>query len=226
MTDAPEPNALTKPAERQSNVSVAEKSDLDLVAAIRGEADRSEIDAMILAQAETLLLIGYVPDWTDRQKMEFADEFRVALRDLPVWAVKRAFLEWKRTNPRRPSPAEVRILAQRALTPITDEIERRKRAAAEAAATRRPPVSKARADAIMAEAGFDPERTSLVRRFPQAATIQEAEEKRDAPPAARHWTDSATPEQMEVMRKSRDENANVQAARAMSDKASDGGSAA
>lgn len=201
-------------------MSLQERSTSEMERSIRSDDDKTEVDAIILAHAERALLIGYVPDWTNRQRAEFVDEFRVALRDLPKWAINHGFREWTRTKPRRPSPAEIRILATRALQPITAELERRRqaRAAAEAEATRRPPVSKERAEAIMAEAGFDLERTALVRKFPEAATIEDAEKKRDAPQQHRHWSETATPEQLELLRRSRAENANVQAARAVAEK--------
>ena len=54
----------------------------------------------------------------------------MALRDLPAWAVENAFNDWMRAHPRCPSPAEIVILAERALQPIKDEIAHRKKEAA------------------------------------------------------------------------------------------------
>lgn len=153
-----------------------------MVASIRSDDEKGEIDAMILREARLVINLGYVPDWSPQEFADVLDAFRVALRDLPRWAVGHAFFEWRRTRPRRPSPAEIRILAQRAIEPITEELARRRKVSAqnEQASSRKPAVSKDRADEIMAEKGFNPRRLALVRRFPMARTVAEADEKAEA----------------------------------------------
>ena len=128
MTDQSNMPTTTQPSERRSAVSVRARSTSDLTTAIRSPDDKREIDAMILERADTALKLGYVPDWTPEERARVLDEFRKALRDLPMWAVKRAFSEWNRTMARKPSPAEIAILAKREMKPIFDEIADRRKA--------------------------------------------------------------------------------------------------
>lgn len=76
----------------------------------------------------------------------------------------------------------------------------------------RQPVSKERADEIMAKAGFTPKRMAALQAAPMASTFAEAETKADAPPTP-HWTQTASPEQLAQLQAARDANPLVVAAR-------------
>ena len=72
----------------------------------------------------------------------------------------KAFDGWERTSTRRPSPAEIVILAERELKPLAEELGRRKadqaRADAERQASAKRRVTPEAMERIMAEAGFRP----------------------------------------------------------------------
>jgi hypothetical protein len=80
--------------------------------------------------------------------------FAKALSGIPTWAVLRAFDEWERTQEWRPTPAEIRALAERAMKPMHDELARRR--AALPPPDPAPRVTPDAAARIMAEAGFNP----------------------------------------------------------------------
>ena len=120
-----------------------------------------------------------------------------ALRDKPLWAVIRAFEAWSRTMTRRPSPAEIVILADRELKPIADELRRRDEAKRDEEAwkreeQRRVPTPE-EANAITAAAGFTPARMDAIRKAPMALTFAEAEARQEDT-SARHWSDAADPD--------------------------------
>ena len=72
----------------------------------------------------------------------------------------KAFDWWERSSTRRPSPAEIVILAERELKPLAEELGRRKadeaRAEAERQDAAKQRVTPEQRERIMAEAGFRP----------------------------------------------------------------------
>lgn len=195
-----------------------ERSTSELTKAIRSEADDPQIDAYILERAQTVLNVGYIPDWTAQERAAVLDEFRKALRDFPKWAIVRAFDEWVRTSPRRPSPGEIVVLARKAVRPITDELAHRQRVEeerkAEEAARLAQLPTKDEADAICRSAGFTPQRMEAVRRHPMARSVDEAMAIEDGT-AQPHWTETTPPEHPDhaQLRAARDRNPLVQEAR-------------
>ena len=140
--------------------------------------------------------------------------FAKALRQYPKWAVARGFDDWEKTGIRRPSPAEIGILASRALKEITDELAKRKANTAPPPEPRRT-VDTAEAERIMQRAGFTAKRMEAVRKSPMANTFADAEAIHDAPRVP-HWTETADPNgsDMAQLRAARDANPIIQAARA------------
>ena len=133
----------------------------------------------------------------------------------------RAFDKWARTGTRRPSPAEIVILAERELKPIAEELARRDRDASEAKAAAdersRNRVSPDAAARILAEAGMSPDRLEAFRRFPMAGSVAEAKDKlADWNAPQPHWSDTAAQDSAEwdQLRKARDANDLVKSARA------------
>lgn len=195
-----------------------EKSTSDLTAAIRSPEDKRQIDAMILDRANTVINLGYVPDWTPKERAAALDEFRKALRRFPQWAVERAFDEWVRTNPRRPSPAEIAILVQRQVRPVTDELARRRKAEQEQAEEERSRKasrpSAADAQEILNRAGFTPKRVEAIQKSRTPLSLEAVDDPPE-PERPRHWTQDADPEgpEMQELRRARDENPLVKAAR-------------
>jgi hypothetical protein len=84
---------------------------------------------------------------------------------------------------RRPSPGEIVVLAKHEVEPMTKELARRSREAAEQEAERlrvqseRP--SKERAAEILASVGFTPQRMAAVRAAPMARSVDEALQRSD-----------------------------------------------
>ncbi|MES2781732.1 MAG: hypothetical protein V4657_02955, partial [Pseudomonadota bacterium] len=170
-------------------------------------SEMSEHMAFTANRARLCLKLFFDPDMDNSDRAEMLDNFAKALSGYPRWAVSRGFDDWERTMQRRPSPAEIGILAGRAIRPITDEISRRK-AEAEPVETEAPPCVTAEAAAeIMARAGFTPQRIAAVKSAPMALTFAEAETKAATPPRP-HWSQTAAPDDpaWEQLRRSRAAN--------------------
>jgi hypothetical protein len=187
-------------------------------------------DAEILKRANICLAAYFDPDFDPETKAGVRESFVRALRDLPLWAVLRAFDAWEKSMQRRPSPGDIVILAERELKPITDELKRRQDAEQRAADEERwrtdNRVSAEAAAEIMRRAGFTAKRIEDVRRAPMALTFAEAESAKDDR-AERHWSETAAPDdpRWAVLRASRDANPHVQAARASLARQKDQGAA-
>ena len=86
------------------------------------------------------------------------EEFVRALASFPDWSVQRAFDRWCRDHTRRPSPAEICILANRELQPLSDELASRARAEEAAKVSELTPEQMARrrefAHRVMTEMGY------------------------------------------------------------------------
>jgi hypothetical protein len=177
--------------------SLREQSTSTLAAAIRGNTQDAKAAAEILRRANVCLANYYDPDLDPETKAGVRASFVGALRDKPLWAVIRAFEAWSRTMTRRPSPAEIVILADRELKPIADELRRRDEAKRDEEAwkreeQRRVPTPE-EANAITAAAGFTPARMDAIRKAPMALTFAEAEARQEDT-SARHWSDAADPD--------------------------------
>ena len=141
------------------------------------------------------------------------------LQDLGEDEVRQAWANYQRTGPRtargllcRPDPGALRDMAMRA----RDYAARSRRVLAPV--KRDPPMfrsedEKARADEILARAGFTPRRMEVLAKAPLARTVAEAEASAEAPPRP-HWTETATPAQLAQLEAARAANPHVAAARA------------
>jgi len=164
--------------------------------------------------------LGYVPDWTPTERADILNEFRKALRDFPEWSIERAFDQWVHSHPRRPSPAEIVMLADRALEPIRHEITYRKkesqRIANDQTAGTRTQVDREGAQAICDLAGFTVKNLDAVSRAPMTRNRDDLQRAADARVQQPHWSEtvSADSPQMDALRKSRAENRLVTEARA------------
>jgi hypothetical protein len=176
---------------------------------------------------ETLVRINHVlatffdPNLNDdRTRAGVREEFVRALSDRPQWAVHRAFDDWVRTRTRRPSPAEIVILVNQHLEPMTRELALRRKhfeqQQAEEQARLENRCSKERAAEMMEEAGFTVERLAAIKASPMASSFAEAEavveEKMEAP----HWTETVETgdERLKQLAESRSNNPLVKEARA------------
>ena len=183
-----------------TNTSVASpraKSTEDLIRATRGHAEAAEIQR----RARTSLSFHYQPERSEAEMARTLDGFARALSDLPAWAVQGGFDDADRTIARRPSPAEIRMLAQRRLQPITDELARRRRAeeerAAEERARRERLCSPEEAARILAGRGFTPKRFGAVGKRPMAGSVQELGlDTADTP--HRHWSETVAADSGEI----------------------------
>ena len=126
--------------------------------AIRSPSD----DAQTMLRADQCLALYFQPDEDAKTKLAVRQAFATALETVPQWAMHKAFDEWIRTGTRRPSPAEIRLLADRAIDPFYREAESRRneqeRVEAEKREAQISPEDMARrreaAARIMAEAGY------------------------------------------------------------------------
>ncbi len=128
----------------------------------------------------------------------------------------RAFDRWERSGQRRPTPAEIVILAEREIEPFKAELKRREPPPLKITDDR-PRISPDRAAQIMAEAGFNPERAELFRRFPMARSEDEVRQRQAAArEIAARAAAMVTPEMLAEVR---DRNSLVREARAAQAKA-------
>ena len=84
-----------------------------------------------IEQVDKLLPIYFAPDHAPQQHAAILEAFADVLHLQPRWAVARALADWKAQHSRRPTPAELRILAERAHAELLDEYRRRNRPAPE-----------------------------------------------------------------------------------------------
>lgn len=169
------------------------------------------IEAKIQRRARTTLGFHFQPERSDAEMARTLEGFARVLMDLPPWAVFAGFDDADRTIARRPSPAEVRILAQRRLQPITDELARRRKAQeereAEQRAQREGRCGAEEAARILASRGFTPKRFGQVATRPMAASVEELDIEASAAPQP-HWSQTVaydSPE-MDALRAARKSN--------------------
>lgn len=120
-------SGLTKPSTRSPMASLREQSASDLRTAIRSPHNAGAT----LKRVNAVLGLYFDPDNDPETRAAVRREFVVALSAYPDWAVQRAFDAWVKTSQRRPTPGEIVILVGRELKPLTDELARRERDAAD-----------------------------------------------------------------------------------------------
>lgn len=151
----------------------------------------------------------YKPERDELALAAAFDEYRKPLRNLPRWAVAAAFDQWVKTATYRPSPAHIKMLAEKALQPITDELARRERARREQESAPKPrdPQMAEEAERITQNAGFTTKRALAVKARPMARNEDELYDAPD-PKANRHWTETVPPNspQMQQLKRARLEN--------------------
>lgn len=207
--------SLTVPSTRLPMHSVRERPSSELTTAIRLPFDPGEC----LRRANETLALYFDPDLTPETKAAIREAFVRALSDRPDWVVQRAFDVWQKTGVRRPTPGEIGIICDREMEPITKELARRARLAAEAAEAERDRAAKAcspeMSSRILTEAGFTPRRMDAIRNAPPlVGSFAAAESAHDAP-TERHWSETCSPDdpRLAALQKARDENRMVQDAR-------------
>ena len=197
-------NDLTLHTGNTRGVSLRDRSSADLTQAILSAGD----EAYVLDRARVVLKLYYDPAMDDMDRADMLEEFRKALSRLPKWAVAKGFDEWARTMSRRPSPAEIAILAERAVKSIADELSYRVKESQPVSKPVEPRSEneKARASEILERAGFTPKRLDAVRARPMARTEAELYDERlnNRP----HWTETVAPDspEMEQLRRARAAN--------------------
>lgn len=178
-----------------------------IAAAIRSQPGE---DAEILRRANICLANFFDPDLDPETKAGVRESFVRALREIPLWAVLRAFDTWERTMTRRPSPGDIHVLASRELKPMTDELDRRHRIEMAEAEERRARAASYptpdEASEILRRAGFTPQRIAAVQSEPMATSFAEAEQR--SVQREPHWTERAAPDdpRMEALRAARASN--------------------
>lgn len=174
----PEPSI--RPSAPLPTASLREQSASTIRAAIHSPSD----DGRTLARATACLALYFEPEDDPAIRAAVREAFVRALRGIPEWAMLRAFDRWERAGHRRPTPAEIVILAEREVEPLRMELKRREPPPTQIEA-RRDTLSDERRAAIMAEAGFDGSLAGLLKRFPMARSVEEAKEAAAEPPAFR-----------------------------------------
>ena len=181
-----EPHSIT-PYKPPSVQRLRELTSSTVEAAIHSPSDA----AATIRRANQCLALYFQADDDAETRLAVRQAFARALDGLPTWAMLRAFDAWEKSSTRRPSPAEIVILAQRELAPFVAEIKRRQAPPPEPA--RQTPTAE-EAARIMAQAGFTPGRIAAVRSAPMATTFSEAEDRGTTDRASRHWTETADPD--------------------------------
>jgi len=207
--------SLAAPSITSPTVSVREQSTSTLATAILSGRNPGET----LRRANTVLAAYFDPDIDPETKAALRQEFVVALKDFPDWAVQKAFDVWVKTMTRRPSPGEIVILAARE----TEVIHRELKIRADDEAARREYENRVEmtedqlarrrevAEQTIRAAGFTKERSEQFKRAPLALTFAEAEAKAKEPDRP-HWSESAPPEdpRWEQLRRARAQNTLIQ----------------
>jgi hypothetical protein len=165
-----------------------------------------------LKRVNAVLANYYDPDFDAETKALSKAEFLTALKSFPDWAVQQAFDAWVKTGTRRPSPAEIVILVNRALKPLADELARRAKERTERAEYEaekaRAPRCKEMAERIMQANGFTVKRLNDIKKRPMAKTWAEVDAASDPQAAPPHWSAGKADQcpEMVALRKARAEN--------------------
>ena len=145
------------------------------------------------------LIAEILADWMD------------VLEPFPGPAIEHACKTYLQSQPsRKPTPADIRNRA----AAWVDQRKPRAPALPPPPPPKRDVVSAEAAQRILHEKGYTDAKFDLVRRFPTAPSMAEAE-RMAAAPVSRHWTDTADPDgpEMRALRAARDANPLIQAAR-------------
>ena len=173
---------------------MTEQSTSTIQAAIRLPSLASET----LRRVQACFALPYFAPEQDADTMaEVMQAFVRALDAVPTWAMLRAFDAWEKGATRRPTPADIVILAQREMKPFADELARRRRQA-EAQEPERPKVDAHAAEEILARAGFTPKRLDAVRKAPMARDMDEALTRAAQPPKP-HWAEGLAEDHPEMI---------------------------
>jgi hypothetical protein len=173
--------------------------------------EQADVDRRIIERTNAIFNIGFVQEMSAQERAQVIDEYRRALRHNRLWVIEKAFDNAAREIPRRPTHAELVIIADRVKRPIADEIARRKRIEAEnqeaASFTRRNRVSPEAAARIMAEYGMTAERLAAVHMRPMSSDI-DADMQAEASVPLRDWTEGLDDQdpRLVLLRKSRAES--------------------
>lgn len=151
-----------------------------------------------LQRANVCLAAYFEPDRDPAVKAGLLEAFVVALAPYPAWATAQAFDEWMATRKHRPSPADIAEIARAKTRRLREEIEDRNRLEQRKAEGAQPiaNVDPEAAAAIIAQAGFTPQRIQAVRAAPMATTFAAAEDP--IPTRVPHWTETVDPESPEM----------------------------
>lgn len=139
-----------------------------------------------------------------KERAEMLNLYAKALAGLPRWAVSQAYDQWERTESRKPTPADIVKLAEERMRPVREELEYRRKIDREKQEAKsehfRPRVDPEAMQRILDAAGMTKERIEMVRRFPMARSMEEAE-KLDEPEAgkSRHWSDGLPDDHPEMI---------------------------
>lgn len=169
---------------------------------IRSEGD----EAYVLNRARVTMKLFYDPDMSEFDRAEMLEEFGRALKSFPKWAVAQAFDKWNRENRRRPSPGDIVDNARKAVRAVTDELAERRRVQTYVAIEPPRPETKEemaqKAQNIITDAGFTAKRHEMLKKMPDARTMEEA--MIEAKPRA-HWTELVDPDgpEMAALKRSR-----------------------
>lgn len=170
------------------------------------EQPSSTIEAVILLpnlpgetlrRARAILSMpGYFkPEASPTEEAAHLEEFVRALEDFPDWAVQRGFDRWAKTMQRRPSPAEIAVLAQREVEPYREELARRARIEAamreEREDEQRDRVTPEATARILKEFGFTDGLTLAVKRMPMAGPDKIGAMAQGV--RGGHWSDAIKP---------------------------------
>lgn len=143
-----------------------------------------------------------------------ANDWLDILEPFPQDAIEHACRTYLQAQPsRRPTPGDIRNRAVAYLTATRPK--KREPEPPRLNAPERKPVDPERAQRILEEAGFTEGKMNLVKRFPKAVSMADAERMAEAGDTKPHWTETVDPDgpEMAQLRAARDANPLVQAAR-------------
>lgn len=180
-----------------------------------------DVEAYLRKRLPGVLAVGFQPKMSPEDHRALMREFIGTLVDFPIWALAEACDSWVRQMSRSPSPADLANRAEKAHKRERENLIRAELDHAEVLAPARqpspPPPSISEqteeerqefAERILRQAGFTKEKSELIKRFPAARSVTEAEDMQ-----ARKSAFRAQPSP-EELRRIRDANPLVQQARA------------
>lgn len=180
---------------------------------VEGADEQARVDAYLMKRIDRLFDVGFQEDMTPQRRAELINDYRLCLRNNPIWVLKDAIEIALRSCNGRPTPGNIQSAVNSVTKSHKDQIGRlRREEEREADLKRLEPKprtdeQRSRAQHIVQQAGYTAKRAATLKAKPLITTRQELDDLQNAPPVE-HWSKgcAADDPRMIALRKARANN--------------------